>query len=277
MKSMGLAAEEELAGRVEEVRRQLAAHAPVLIAYSGGVDSTTLLALALRAPALPVTAVIADSPSLPRRALAGALAEAERLGAEVRVLATQEMEDPAYAANPPNRCYFCKAELFRQMEMLAREEGFGALAYGENADDLAVERPGSRAAAEFAVLAPLRAAGLGKADIRALARELGLRCAEAPAQPCLSSRLPTGVRVTRDALALVEAGEEALGALGFHIFRVRYQPGTETEGPGARVLVAPPELPRLQELGGEVAAALRAAGFARVELDPVGYAGPSLA
>jgi uncharacterized protein len=269
--------EPALAAKVESVRRTLAEHAPVLIAYSGGVDSATLLALALQEPALPVQAVIADSPSLPRRALASALAEGERLGATVRLLATREMENPAYAANPLNRCYFCKAELFQQMETLARQEGFRGLAYGENADDVAQDRPGSRAAAEFAVLAPLRAAGLRKAEVRALARWLGLTVAEAPAQPCLSSRLPTGVPVTEAALTLVEKGEDFLRELGFHILRVRYQPAPGAGGPTARVLVAPAELPRLRSLEETVRNALTGLGFASVEIDPAGYQGPSLA
>lgn len=263
--------------KVGRVRRELSDHAPVLLAYSGGVDSTTLLAIALQTPALPVRAVIADSPSLPRRALASARAEAQRLGADLRILPTREMDDPNYTANPPNRCYFCKAELFQRMEELARSEGFRGLAYGENADDAAWDRPGWQAAREFSVLAPLRSAGLGKAEIRTLARWWGLTSADAPAQPCLSSRLPTGVLVTPHALRMVEAGEESLAALGFRIFRVRYQREKGSGEPAALVVVAPAELDRLREKEIAVRDAMRRAGFVHVAFDPDGYRGPSLA
>lgn len=244
----------------------LRAHAPLVVAYSGGVDSACLLAVAHATLGNRALGVIADSPSLPRAALAEALATARGFGATVEVVATEELEDPRYAANPLNRCYFCKAELFQRLDALARARGFAAIAYGENADDPAHLRPGSQAAAEFAVLAPLKQAGLTKADVRALSRELGLPTADAPAQPCLSSRIPHGTPVTRDALALVEAGEAYVRSLGFRVFRVRYLPG---DAPGARVQIAPEEMPRLAGL--DLAPGLRAAGFAAVEIDPAGY------
>ena len=248
------------------LRDQLRAHAPLVIAYSGGVDSAYLLAEAQRTLGGAALGVIADSPSLPRQALADALALAEELGAPVEVIRTDELDDPRYAENPLNRCYFCKAELFLRMDALARERRFAAIAYGENADDPAHLRPGSQAAKEFSVIAPLKAAGLTKADVRALSRELGLPTADAPAQPCLSSRIPHGTPVTREALALVERGEAFVRSLGFRVFRVRY---VEGEQPGARVQIAPAEMPRLA--GVDVVAGLRAAGFAAVEIDPDGY------
>jgi uncharacterized protein len=149
--------------RLEELLRM---HAPLLVAYSGGVDSTCLLAVAHRTLGDSVLGVIADSPSLPRRALADALTVSRSLGVNVEVIRTQELEIEQYTINPPNRCYYCKAELFAKMTALARERGFSAIAYGENADDLAHLRPGSKAAANFAVLAPLKQAGLTKADVR---------------------------------------------------------------------------------------------------------------
>ncbi|MDD5199933.1 MAG: hypothetical protein PHC88_09025, partial [Terrimicrobiaceae bacterium] len=152
----------------------LRVHAPLVVAYSGGVDSACLLAIAHRTLGDGALGVIADSPSLPRQALADALATARGFGAEVEVVQTTELDDPRYAGNPLNRCYFCKAELFQRLDALARERGFAAIAYGENADDPAHLRPGSQAAAEFSVLAPLKQAGLAKADVRRLARELGL-------------------------------------------------------------------------------------------------------
>lgn len=259
---------EEKVRRLEEILR---AHAPLLVAYSGGVDSTCLLAVAHRTLGERAVGVIADSPSLPRKALAEALAVAEALGARVEVLQTQEFEDARYLSNPPDRCYFCKAELFSKMESLARARDFAAIAYGENADDPAYLRPGSQAAAEFSVLAPLKQAGLAKADVRALSRRLGLATSEAPAQPCLSSRIPHGTPVTREAIELVERGEEFVRSLGFHVFRVRYVAGVPA---GARVQVAPGEMDRLESLRENVLGGLREAGFGFAEIDPLGYRGP---
>jgi uncharacterized protein len=259
-----------LAARLSALEACLCAHAPLAIAYSGGVDSACLLALARRVLGGRMLGVIADSPSLPRAALAEALAVAESIGAPVEVVATDELENPDYARNPLNRCYFCKSALFARMDTLARERRFAAIAYGENADDPPQLRPGSQAAKEFAVLAPLRQAGLTKADIRALSRALGLPTAEAPAQPCLSSRIPHGTPVTREALAMVEAGEAHLRRLGFRVLRVRHivEPTGE---PRAKVQVAPEELPRLLARQADVEAALCAAGYAGVDIDPNGY------
>jgi TIGR00268 family protein len=259
-------------GKVEALEEILRRHAPLAVAYSGGVDSACLLAIAHRTLVDRVLGVIADSPSLPRQALADALETARAFGARVEVVQTNELEDERYAENPVNRCYFCKAELFQRMDALARERGFAAIAYGENADDPAHLRPGSQAAAEFSVLAPLKQAGLTKADVRALSRDLGLPTADAPAQPCLSSRIPHGTPVTREALALVERGEAAVRALGFRVFRVRYLAG---QAPSARVQIAPDEMPRLVASRDDVIRGVRAAGFAAVEIDPEGYRGAS--
>ena len=243
----------------------------MVVAYSGGVDSTCLLALAHRALGDRVLGVIADSPSLPRRALDVALDVARGIGARVEVVATGEFENEAYLANPPNRCYFCKSELFSRLEILARERGMASIAYGENADDPADLRPGSRAAAEFFVLAPLKLAGLTKAEVREVSRELGLPTHDAPAQPCLSSRIPHGTRVTSDALSLVERGEEFLHSEGFRVFRVRYVAGPPVR---ARVQIAPAEMPSLAGREDEVAAGIIRAGFECVEFDRAGYRGP---
>lgn len=239
---------------------------PLLIAYSGGVDSTLLLALAHRTLGDRVTGVIADSPSLPRASLAEALRVAEGIGVKVEVVQTSELEDPRYAKNPMNRCYFCKAELFRRMDMIAGERGFAAIAYGENADDPAHDRPGSRAAEEFSVIAPLREAGLTKAEVRELSRRLGLPTAEAPAQPCLSSRIPHGTPVTRQALDFVERGEAIVRQFGFRIFRVRYI-AIEGERPVARVQISEKEMPLLASREKTLVAALSASGFGSVEID----------
>lgn len=254
---------------------QLQAHAPLVVAYSGGVDSAYLLAEAYRTLGAEVLGVIADSASLPRQALADALALAGQIGVRVEVVKTGELDNPDYASNPPNRCYFCKAELFTKLDALARDRGFRAIAYGENADDMLHERPGRKAATEFAVLGPLRDAGLTKAEIRALSRELGLPTADAPAQPCLSSRIPWGTPVTAAALEMVERGEASVRGLGFRVFRVRHIVREELKAPVARVQVAPEEMPRLVAVGGELEAGLLALGYAGVEIDPAGYRSPA--
>ena len=264
-----------LAEKRARLSELLAQNAPLVIAYSGGVDSAFLLAEAHRTLGDKALGVIADSASLPRAALAEALAVARAIGAVVEVVKTLELDNPDYAANPPNRCYFCKAELFQRLDNLAATRGYRAIAYGENADDMGHDRPGRVAASEFKIIAPLRDAGLTKSEIRALSRELGLPTADAPAQPCLSSRIPWGTPVTTDALAMVERGEEHVKSLGFRVFRVRHitEPAS---APRAKVLVAPDELARATELVAEIERGILDAGYASVELDPAGYRGPSL-
>lgn len=268
------------AARLDALLRE---RTPLLVAYSGGVDSAFLLAAAHRALGPEgVLGVIADSPSLPRQALAEALALArDTIGALVEVVGTQEMADPNYVSNPLNRCYFCKAELFTRLDALAQARGFAAVAYGENADDMRQIRPGRQAATEFQVLAPLRDAGLTKAEIRAISREWGLPTADAPAQPCLSSRIPHGTPVTREALAMVERGEAYVRSLGFRVFRVRHiVAGADAEAPAltlARVQIAPEEMAgrSLAALTAELRRGLLEAGYADVEIDRAGYRSPA--
>jgi pyridinium-3,5-biscarboxylic acid mononucleotide sulfurtransferase len=255
--------------KVAQLRSLLRAHAPLVIAYSGGVDSSYLLAEAHAMLGNDVLGVIADSPSLPRASLAEALALAEKIGVPVEVVKTEEFSNPAYIANPPNRCYFCKAELFSKLDALAQQRGFRAIAYGENADDMAQVRPGRKAAEEFAIFAPLRDAGLTKSEIRVLSRQLNLPTADIPAQPCLSSRIPWGTPVTVDALAMVERGETAVRALGFQVFRIRHLAGHH--GPRAKVQIAPSEMDRLAATQSQLEAVLIAAGYREVEIDPQGY------
>ena len=254
--------------KVQAVEAIIRSRSPLLVAYSGGVDSTCLLALASRASGGQVLGAIADSPSLPRSSLRLALEIAGKIGARVEVVATSEFENEDYLANPPNRCYFCKAELFSRLEQIARERGYRAIAYGENADDSADLRPGSRAAEEFQILAPLKAAGLTKAEVREISRTLGLPTHDAPAQPCLSSRIPHGTRVTSHALSLVEQGEEFIRSLGFKIFRVRF-----LEGPPitAKLQIAPEEMDLLAGRAAVIEAGLKNAGFDAVVIDPDGY------
>ncbi len=258
--------------KVDELSAILRRHEPLLIAYSGGVDSAFLLTAAHRALGDRVTGAIADSPSLPRQALADALALAESIGARVEVVRTEELANADYASNPINRCYFCKAELFNRLDQMARERGFAAIAYGENADDARQVRPGLRAAQEFAVVAPLKEAGLTKAEIRALSAELNLPTADAPAQPCLSSRIPHGTPVSVEALGMIEAGEAFVRSLGFRVFRVRHHLDGDGPLPRARVLIAPAEM--VARLAGNediLRAGLMAVGYLAVEIDPEGY------
>jgi uncharacterized protein len=188
----------------------------------------------------------------------------------VEVVATDELQDERYSSNPVNRCYFCKAELFTKLDSLARDRGYAAIAYGENADDMRQARPGRLAAEQFQIIAPLRDAGLTKAEIRALSREMGLPTADAPAQPCLSSRIPHGTPVTVEALGMVERGEALVRGLGFKVFRVRH---LALEGEiRARVQIAPEEMGRIET--GTLVSGLRAVGYDGVEIDPAGYRSP---
>lgn len=216
-------------------------------------------------------AAIADSPSLPRAELAEAIELGQRHGFPVRVVRTREFDNNDYLANPQNRCYFCKHALFEELTPLAREGGFAVLAYGENASDVGDHRPGAKAAAEFQVRAPLKEAGLTKADIRILSASLGLPTADKPQMACLSSRIPYGEPVTPEKLAMIEAAETFLRGLGFHDLRVRHhQIGS---GALARLEIAAGEFPRLltEDRPARIAAHLKSLGYHQVTLDLQGY------
>ena len=260
--------------KVERLRETLRAHSPLLIAYSGGVDSTYLLAEAVETLGSEALAVIADSPSLPRKALQTAIDVAHSLNARLQILNTTELDQPDYAANPVNRCYFCKAELFQRMAEVARAQSFSALAYGENADDALEFRPGAKAAAEFQVLAPLRTAGLTKSEVRLLSRERNLPTADQPAQPCLSSRVQHGIPIDRGVLSMVEEAEETVRHHGFQVFRVRYL-RDGSGAPAAKLQIAPGEMDRLPIHWPKIRAALIAIGFGAAFWDPDGYQPPA--
>jgi uncharacterized protein len=272
----------EVEAKLELFRASLCHHAPLLVAYSGGVDSAYLLAEARNVLGREgVLGVIADSASLPRKALADAVALAQKIDARVEVVQTGELSNPDYASNPVNRCYFCKAELFSKLEEIARDRSFRGLAYGENFDDMRQTRPGRQAAQEYAILAPLKDARLTKLEIRDLSRRLGLPTADAPAQPCLSSRIPHGTPVTASALAMVEAAEDWVRSFGFKVFRVRHLESALTEPSAsqtgtpiaarAKVQIAPGEMPRLGDCIAQIESGLRAVGYSEVEFDPQGY------
>ena len=252
-----------------DVARALTGVGRLGVAYSGGVDSSLLLALAVRAlGADHVVAVLGVSPSLAADERAGAHDVAAFIGVPVVEVTTHEGDNPAYQVNGPDRCFHCKDELFTRIsdEVVAAHR-LDAVAYGENADDaLRPDRPGSRAATAHAVLRPLADLGLTKADVRSLSRALGLPNAEKPAAPCLASRIPHFTRVDSERLGQVEAAEHALRLLGFTDCRVRHH------GEVARVELTPSDLRRAVEspLRESVVAAVRSAGFTFVALDLAG-------
>lgn len=287
--------------KLEQLRALLRSYGSCLIAYSGGVDSVFLARMASEVLGDKALAVIADSPSLPRRELEEALALAREFGFPARVIRTNEFSNPDYTANPANRCYFCKHELFTELAPIARAGGFAVIAYGENASDAGDYRPGSQAAAEFQVRAPLKEAGLTKAEIRELSARLGLPTADKPQMACLSSRIPHGEPVTPEKLRMIEEAEQVLRGLGFHDVRVRHHElnsvvkllnrdtvKTEPNDSAiqrlngstslARIEVGPGELRKflMDGVPVRVADALKQIGYAHVTLDLQGYRRASL-
>ncbi|MCX6906776.1 MAG: ATP-dependent sacrificial sulfur transferase LarE [Verrucomicrobia bacterium] len=264
----------QLQSKFDRLRELLRGYGSVLVAYSGGVDSAFLARVAHDTLGTKALSVIADTPSLPRRELAEALQLGEEFGFSVRVVKTHEFENNDYVANPPNRCYFCKHDLFSELVPVAQAEELAVIAYGENASDIGDFRPGADAAAKFQVRAPLKEAGLTKADIRALSASLGLPTAQKPQMACLSSRVPYGESVTPQALGMIEAAENALWNLGFHDVRVRHHRGGANGAvPFARIEVAPDQIARLTEnnVRETIVNRLKEIGYAYVALDLQGY------
>jgi len=262
----------DLSKKADLLRQILGDLESVLIAYSGGTDSAFLAYTAHLALGAKMVAVIADSPSLPRRELEAALEFAGWHGIPVKVICTEELQRTEYRRNDAQRCFHCKDELFTRMEAQRLEMGFARIAYGMNLDDRGEFRPGQQAAAMHHALAPLVMAELTKAEIRTLAREAGLELADKPASACLSSRIEYGREVTVENLMQVEQAESALHAMGFLQVRVRHH------GELARIEIAREDLARALSLEffEGVSAAVRAVGFKYVTLDMQGYRSGSM-
>lgn len=265
MKSTAQQKQEALDARLRELDG-------LLVAYSGGVDSAYLAWRARVVLGDKMRAVIADSPSLARQQLADAVAFAKRHSIPLEVIATNELENPAYAKNDLQRCFHCKNELFTEMQSALERLGARHLAYGMNVDDKGDFRPGQKAAEQHEVLAPLVDAGLTKADIRELAREAGLEVWDKPAAPCLSSRLAYGMAVTPRALSDVEQAEEFLRGMGLRNFRVRHH------GDIARIEIALEEMSRVLDVVtmAKISERLKAIGFKHVALECGGFQSGSL-
>lgn len=261
--------DETLAAKKARLHEIVSSLGSVVVAYSGGVDSTFLAATAhdlLGDCALAVTAV---SPSLAARERAAARSLASSLGWNHLAVETHEIEREEYAVNDPHRCYWCKTELFEVLAPIARERG-ARIAVGTNLDDLGDYRPGLTAAAERDVITPLVDAGLDKADVRSLSADLGLPTADKPASPCLASRFAYGVRVTPEGLRRIDAAEEVVRALGFDVFRVR------DHGDLARIEVPESEIDRATAIRDQLVTQLKALGFRYVTLDLFGFRSGSL-
>jgi uncharacterized protein len=244
----------------------------IVVAYSGGVDSAYLACEASEARPGRVLCVTADSASYPRRHRELAIRVARDFDLTHEIIATSEMERPEYRANPANRCYYCKRELYTTLASLARDRQYTVIVDGNNADDRGDYRPGRQAAREFGVRSPLDEADLTKADIRALSREHGLPVWDEPASACLSSRIPYQQEVTEPKLRMIEAAEDALRDLGFRLFRVRHH---ETL---ARLEIERSEMSRALDpaINEAIVRALKGVGYHFVSLDLQGYRTGSL-
>jgi uncharacterized protein len=262
----------ELAEKRKALDNELRSLGRVLVAYSGGIDSAFLAWAAHRVLGKEMLAVIADSASLARYQLNDAVEFAHEENLPLEIIRTQELNRPEYVRNDSSRCFHCKDELFTVMSEFAAAHDFQAIAYGVNVDDKGDFRPGQAAAVQHNVAAPLLNAGLGKEEIRTLARETGLRIWDKPASACLSSRIEYGREVTPESLAMVEQGEDALRQLGFRQFRVRHH------GDIARIEIARDELARAMttEMASEFSRIFKKIGFKFVTLDLEGFRSGSM-
>ncbi len=242
----------------------------VLVAYSGGVDSALVMAVAHQELGDRALACIGVSPSYPTREMRAAIKLAEELQVPHRLVDTEEYLDPNYAANPNNRCYFCKSELHNRLKEVLVAKAWGVVLDGNNASDVGDFRPGMQAAREQGVRSPLLEAGITKAEVRAIAQELGLPVWDKPAMACLSSRVPHGTPITPELLRQIEQAEDVLVALGFSQFRVRHHNEI------ARIELPPEDFPKAIELHDAISTGIKAAGYRFVALDLAGFRSGSL-
>lgn len=262
------------AAKVHALQQAVSRLDRVVVAFSGGADSTLLLAVCLDVLGRDrVLAVTANSPTLPASEMAEAVELATALGAQHITFATREMEDERFASNPRNRCYYCKQELFGQLRKLADEHGYTHLVYGATADDTGDYRPGMQAAREAQAIAPLLEAGFTKSDVRSLSRQMGLRTWNKPAMACLSSRFPYGEHLTESKLLQVEQAEDFLRReLGFRDVRVRHHDSI------ARIELGQQEMDRLLEgeVRSQVVSRLKQIGYTYIALDLGGFRSGSM-
>ena len=258
------------ADKLEELKEKIREKQRLLVSYSGGVDSSLLALLAREALGDSALAVILDSETLPRRELEQAVALAEHMGLNFRIARHNILQQEPFRENPLNRCYICKKSAIALLKSIAAAEGIGSIADGLNRDDCQEWRPGTAACDEEGIWHPFVEAGMGKEDIRALARDLGLSVWNKPSSACLASRIPYGRPLTRDTLGKVEAGEDLLKSLGFGQLRVR------AEGAGARIELEKQEMERALKMGEDIACKMRCLGFSYVSLDLEGYRSGSM-
>jgi uncharacterized protein len=264
--------EKELEQKYDRLKTMLSETGGIVIAYSGGVDSTLLLKVAVDVLGDRALAVTATSETYPARELGEAVRLAEKLGARHRQMHTSELGIQGFASNPPERCYYCKHELFQKLTEIAREEGLDVVADGTNADDASDFRPGMKAASEIGVRSPLQEAGFTKADVRKLSQELNLETWDKPSFACLASRFPYGERITGEKLEMVAAAEDVLRELGLTQIRIRHH------GRIARIEVDPEHFALImdEDNRSHICQVLHKLGYLYVSLDLEGYRSGSM-